>query len=334
LCLRAATSLYPDRLAIKKMDLWREPNLQLLPNLQRLYDLESTMLDRLTAAALTLPSSSGQPTLDVYKRIVSDVDAEACTAKQGLSEYFTLSRWSLPQHKAYIRGLVRLHWRVRDRLIANNVPEAQALLGDFVDGLGETLNNLRWLTTIFICYAHKDIVPDGVEVDDTYLEDLRAATEGALDKEHVFLWWDRKPIGTGYSFWGQGIRTGFNWEEEIKFTLRHCDLALSLLSPRFHASKFIQKKELFRILRGRTRNGQCLLPIRLEKCDSEENIEIAKTQWFPPDDYIRQFYDSNKNVVKMYAEDLVPRVLNAMEMLSDPAKIDEFINSYLKKSKN
>ena len=338
-CTKALTDFSkPDPYTEQKLNLWLDEKLQLRKSLMDLYHLERTMVNLLASSAATLSGTTARSTLEAYNSIVAGIDAEAKDAKLGLLDYLTFPGWSPPQHKAYIRRLVRHHWRVLDRLKENRVPAARALLGEFVEGLGKTLTNLRWLTTVFVCYAHKYIVPKGARVDDTYFEDLRAATEAALGKEHVFLWWDRKPppkraddVPGQDDFWEQGIQTGLRWEEEIKFALRHCDLALALMSPRFHASDFIQKKELFTILRRRTRDGQCLLPIRLEKCDSEEKIEIAMTQWFPPDEYIRQMYASKEKVVKTYRKDLVRRVLNAMEMLSDPTKIDGFVKSFRKR---
>ena len=92
------------------------------------------------------------------------------------------------------------------------------------------------MNSIFISYSRADV---------KYLEQIKTHLQVLVnyDQENIYVWDDSQ------------IVSGSNWEDEIKFQISCCQIALLLVSPNFLASKFIKEKEMPEILRAARERG-------------------------------------------------------------------------------
>ena len=103
-------------------------------------------------------------------------------------------------------------------------------------------------TKIFISYSH---------ADKTWLERLKRhlkplVREGSLD------YWD-----------DTHIRTGDDWQQEIRIALDRAQVAVLLISADFFASEFINKAELPHLLAAAQAKGVRVLPVIVSACRFE-----------------------------------------------------------------
>ena len=115
---------------------------------------------------------------------------------------------------------------------------------------------------IFISYAHED---------ETYRKELTTMLAGIQRQGLIDVWHDRE------------ISEGDEWLKEIENAMNQCDLALLLVSKYFIDSRFIQGKEVPRLLERRKMEGLQVVPIILDYCMWDSEPVLSGLQAMPID---------------------------------------------------
>jgi hypothetical protein len=110
---------------------------------------------------------------------------------------------------------------------------------------------------VFISYSHKD-----KSTLDRLLVHLKPLTDSGL----VQLWVDTS------------LQPGDKWKQQIESRLRHCSVAILLISPDFLASDFIVRNELPPILRRVKESGTTILPIIVSPCRYARDASLSSFQ--------------------------------------------------------
>jgi small GTP-binding protein len=113
---------------------------------------------------------------------------------------------------------------------------------------------------IFISYSHKD---------EEFKDDLITMLEGLKRQGIIDPWQDRR------------IEEGDDWYQEIQDAINECDLAILLVSQHFIASRFIQDKELPRLLQRRREHGLRVVPIIVRPCKWTSEPALSGIQALP-----------------------------------------------------
>ena len=109
---------------------------------------------------------------------------------------------------------------------------------------------------IFISYSHKD---------GQYLEQIIS---------HL------KNVDLHYWFDGH-IKTGDEWNDEIKYAIEHSQVIIVLISANFVNSEFIQNNEMPLITTRYNKNKKCIYPILLKQCNYEYKYEwLSNLQYY------------------------------------------------------
>jgi tetratricopeptide (TPR) repeat protein len=167
-------------------------------------------------------------------------------------------------------------------------------------------SKLPVLPTIFISYSHKDEV---------WKDRLVTHLAGLEQTGRLRTWNDRL------------IRTGQIWLEEIEAAMEQASVAVLLISPDFLASKFIQTREVPRLLERRAKEGVHIVPVIVKDCLWEEEVRISSLQLLPQDGRaLESFSPSKRNTeLKKVAKkilDLLPG--EALEAGGGPDPIRQF----------
>ncbi len=115
---------------------------------------------------------------------------------------------------------------------------------------------------VFISYAHKD---------EEYKNELMTMLAGLERRGVLDIWQDRE------------IEEGDEWLKEIEKAMNECELALLFISPNFINSRFIQGKEVPRLLQRRKDEGLHVVPIILDHCLWESEPVLSDLQAMPRD---------------------------------------------------
>lgn len=99
--------------------------------------------------------------------------------------------------------------------------------------------------SIFISYS---------SLDNKWLAEVKKHLS-ILELNHQLLIWDDTKI-----------KVGSDWKEEIEQSIKHCRVAILLVSNNFLASEFIVKKELPEILNASRNEGAIIFNIILDTC--------------------------------------------------------------------
>lgn len=119
-----------------------------------------------------------------------------------------------------------------------------------------------YIPKIFISYSHKD---------EKYKDDLVKMLVPLQTQGDIEIWQDRE------------IKPGDEWYQAIRSALNTCDLALLLISVDFLSSRFIQDKELPRLLQRRKEEGLRVVPIIIRSCLWHSEPVLKDLQVLPKD---------------------------------------------------
>ncbi|MCZ6677459.1 MAG: toll/interleukin-1 receptor domain-containing protein, partial [Candidatus Poribacteria bacterium] len=115
---------------------------------------------------------------------------------------------------------------------------------------------------IFISYAHKD---------EAFKDDLVLMVDSMQRQGIIDAWQDRR------------IEAGDEWYQAIQGAMNECDLALLFVSKHFLASRFIQDKEITRLLQRRKEEGMRVIPIIIRPCMWMSEPVLKDLQALPQD---------------------------------------------------
>jgi len=124
----------------------------------------------------------------------------------------------------------------------------------------EPTRHSRVRTDVFISYAHMDA---------EYIEELRPhlnMAKKSLNTKDNFKYWD-----------DSHIKSGQEWDKEIKEALSTAKIAVLLVSANYFNSEYINLNELPEILKMAKKDGATILWMPVSACDYEDT-EIAKYQ--------------------------------------------------------
>ena len=110
---------------------------------------------------------------------------------------------------------------------------------------------------VFISYSHEDAL---------WLEKLRLFLQPLEDKELIRVWDDSE------------IRPGSDWLGEIRTALDSARVAVFLVTQSFLASRFIQEKELPKLLEAAQTRGCLIFWIAVSSTTLDEDSPLAKFQ--------------------------------------------------------
>lgn len=99
--------------------------------------------------------------------------------------------------------------------------------------------------SIFISYSHKD---------EKWLKEIRKHLSILEHKYQLIIWDDSR------------IKTGSDWENDIRQSIKRCSVAILLVSTNFLSSEFILKKELPLILKAAKNSRFTIVNVILDTC--------------------------------------------------------------------
>ena len=130
------------------------------------------------------------------------------------------------------------------------------------------LKQLEWVTEVFVSYAHLDAV---------LVDAVCKRIKRPLNQRFIHLYIDK-----------ERLKPGDPWSEELQRKLDRVDCALGLSSPNFYKSKFINQRELRRILEriDVEKEGLRFFLVRLSESKAEKRKDLSRFEWFPKDCYL------------------------------------------------
>lgn len=257
--------------------------------------------------------------LEGCKAIVQETDRPARTLKLATPTYYGW-RPTLTREKAKIRQLLVEHWHLLNalrevgvqmkrlfRYTSTSRQKLLEILEDCIKSLEGHLEKLKWLRTVFICYAHENT---------DQLQNLLNC-EKQLNKKYIFFTYDL--------VLNQGSDP---WHDNIQEALRMVDVAVAFVSNDFFESDYIKNDEISRLLDRRKTEGIRILPIILEKCPWKECPWLVVTQFLPSDnEYVCSHYSTGVKSKKLYSK-ATKQIERIMNNLSDPEKVQEFVKKF------
>ncbi len=154
-----------------------------------------------------------------------------------------LELYAIPlNHKGFEPLRVSLHEQWESTLAGKEVPQMTSAL------------------KVFISYSHKD---------EEFKDELVTMLEGLKRQGIIDPWQDRR------------IEEGDDWYQKIQDAMNQCDLAILLVSQHFIASRFIQDKELPRLLQRRQEHGLRVVPIIVRPCKWTSEPALSSLQALP-----------------------------------------------------
>lgn len=312
-------SCYLDEAKQAELDLWTEQGLREL--FRSLYGAEKLISKRFRDDAERW-SDSETGLLDRCRKIIVEIDAKARAAKLSLPDEIGCEDSLLHEYRCILRRLVRRHWAVLDSL-KKQEEDIQNLIHKEIGQIERALNQLAWLTCVFISYAHADNESPSIP----YLNHLLECIRRPLQQEHIFLWWDRKePCDGTMDFSSRGILAGENWNAKILNCLRNLDVAMTLVSPNFVKSEYVSKTEIRKMWNRRRQQGLYVIPIRLRQLETQADPEFQATQAFPTPEYLADCCQNNLSpgMMERCSKELVQMIKNAFEICSDPETLEGY----------
>ncbi len=125
---------------------------------------------------------------------------------------------------------------------------------------GKEVSEMKSALKVFISYSHKD---------EEFKDDLVTMLAGLQQQGVIDAWQDRR------------IEEGDDWYQEIQDAMNECDLAILLVSQHFIASRFIQDKELPRLLLRQREHGLRVVPIIVRPCKWTSEPALSGIQALP-----------------------------------------------------
>jgi|GEM_PF-3055522 len=224
--------------------------------------------------------------------------------------------------RKFLRNIAFTHWHLLNQTNTFS-PVFRTLLAKSPSLFSTALDNLSWLTEIFISYAR-----DNAAV----VQAIRTKIEKSLNASYVHLWQDTQQLEPG-QLGTEGIPLGEDWSNDLKERLQTRDLALLMLSPEFAGSPVIQTVELAALLKRHEppKKQVWLLPIRLNECKCETLPQTIN--WFPAGkSYMLQDAVNGlppDHMLALCESELVSKILNAMADAADAGAPYNFLKRKL-----
>jgi hypothetical protein len=117
--------------------------------------------------------------------------------------------------------------------------------------------------SVFISYSHRD-----TQWKDRFVRHLNVSV-----KQGHFVQWNDEQIGAGE-----------DWYAKISAAMDAASVGVFLISVDFLGSDFILREEVTRLIERREREGLCIVPVYLHKCDWEAVKWLAQMQIRPAGD--------------------------------------------------
>lgn len=223
-----------------------------------------------------------------------------------------------------LRNLVLAHWyfcRAADSLSA---PTRQ-ILDHAPSLLKRAIDNLVWLTEVFVSYSRKDRPVLDVLV--------KRVDEPLRERECIGLWFDKREQGDGL-VGTPGIPGGVPWESVLHKKLHTLDCALALLSPSFSSSEVIQRLERPVLVDRFERNQLWLLPVRVDESKCEKHLKHI--DWFPGETRLLSGSGNGTPSTEMLERcerELTAKILMAMAEASDAGEDFRYLKDRLQRER-
>jgi len=168
---------------------------------------------------------------------------------------------------------------------------------------------------IFISYSHKDkdLMNDLIE----HLSVLQQ--QGSLE-----VWSDLD------------IKAGENWEEEIERAIENAQIAILLVSSSFLSSKFIQNREIPKLLERHEKEGLCIFPVIARHCIWQDIPWLAKFNARPKDG--DPLLSSEKPVRDLHLTKIVREIYQILEsttrQVSGPIRTFKYLQGKIKEEES
>ncbi len=138
--------------------------------------------------------------------------------------------------------------------------------------------------SVFISYAH---------ADEAWKDELLKYLRAAFGVDAPIELWDDRRIGAGDA-----------WLDEIERALDRASVAILLVTADFLSSRFIQRKEVPRLLERRGSEGVRLMPLLVDACPWSRSSWLKSIQMRPTDAVPLTEHPSKSRALSEFAEEV------------------------------